>query len=131
MMSSYHFFQAVSDPTRSSSTSSTLIDHAYISNPSLLRSCNIAPPLGSSDHSCVMLNLTWTAPRLARIRRKMWSYRSADWDHANELLPNSLDSPTPESLVDVDSHWARWKSQFDIHLYTIPYNLNQEVPSLD
>ena len=112
MMSSFHFFQAVTDPTRVSSKSSSLIDHAYISNPSLLRSCTTVSPLGSSDHSCVMLDLTWTALRPTRIRRKMWSYKSADWDGANELLPKSLDSPGPESLDDVDSHWDFWKSHF-------------------
>ena len=97
-MSSFHFHQVVSDPTRNSSTSSTLIDHAYVSNPSLLRSCTTAPPLGSSDHSCITLDLTWTVPRPTRHRCMMWS---ADWERASELLP--------KSLADIDSHW---KSQF-------------------
>ena len=109
VMSSFHFYQVVTEPTRISAASRTLIDHIYVSNRSLLHSCSNAPPLGSSDHSCILVDLTWSAPRPIRIRRQ---YRSADWDQANELLPPSLDSTSAESFEDVDSHWSFWKSKF-------------------
>ena len=112
VMSSFHFYQVVTEPTRISAASRTLIDHVYVSNRLLLHSCANAPPLGSSDHSCIHVDLTWSAPRPIRIRRQMWSYRCADWDQANELLPLSLDSTSSESFEDVDSHWSLWKSQF-------------------
>ena len=112
IMSSFHFNQLVTEPTRISATSRTLIDHVYVSNRSLVHSCSNAPPLGSSDHSSILVDLTWTAPRPIKIRRQMWSYRSADWDQANDLLLQALDSSSPASFPDVDSHWSSWKSQF-------------------
>ena len=68
-------------------------------------------PLGSSDHSYITVDLTWSATRPMKIRCQMWSYRSADWDQANELLSHTFDISFPESS-DVDSIWASCKSQF-------------------
>ena len=56
-LSTFHLSQIVTEPTRISSSSS-LIDHVYISDPSLANSCQILTALGSSDHSCISLLLT-------------------------------------------------------------------------
>lgn len=41
----------------------------------------------------------------------MWSYRSGDWDQANDVLAETLPSHFPVSS-DIDSIWASWKAQF-------------------
>ena len=41
-----------------SKKSTTLIDHVYLTNPSLLSFCFTCPPLGNSDHRSILLSLT-------------------------------------------------------------------------
>lgn len=110
-MSAFHFHQVVTDPTRISPSSSTLIGHVYVSDLSFLSSCSTTPPLGSSDHSCVVVALTQTTTRPSKLCHLMWSYRTANWDLANDQLSEVLPSAFPESS-DIDSIWASWKSQF-------------------
>ena len=51
MLDSFSFEQVVTEPTHTSPLgNSSLIDLVMISNPSLLSSCTVIPPLGSSDH---------------------------------------------------------------------------------
>ena len=45
MLSSFHFTQVLSEPTRVSKKSTTLIDHVYLTNTSLLSSCSTCPHL--------------------------------------------------------------------------------------
>ena len=97
----------VSGPTRITSSSSTLIDHVYI----YFSSCSTLPPLGSSDHSCISVALTWSTTCLKRLRRQIWFYRSGDLDQANDLLAETLPSDFPVSS-DIDSIWTSWKTQF-------------------
>ena len=101
-MSAFHHHQVVTDPTRTTPFSSTLIDHVYVSDVSLLSSCLTSSPLGSSDHSCITVGLTWSASHPKRLRRLVWSYRTADWDLANDLLAETLPTNFPESL-EIDS----------------------------
>ncbi len=55
--------QLVTEPTRVTSTSSTLIDHVFASIPSLISSLIVGPPLGTSDHCSLNLLLSLAAPR--------------------------------------------------------------------
>ena len=43
----------------SPSGSKSLIDLVFMSNPSVLESCNIIPPLANSDHLGIYLKLKW------------------------------------------------------------------------
>ena len=52
--------QVVSEPTRVTDNSATLIDHVYVSDVALLESCCSAPPLASSDHRSVLVSLSWS-----------------------------------------------------------------------
>ena len=110
-LSTFHLSQIVIEPTRISSSSSSLIDHVYISDPSLANSCQILTALGSSDHSCISLLLTRDTIPPHKHCRRMWSYRAADWDRANDLLTQSLSIDLSEK-PDIDSTWTSWKAQF-------------------
>ena len=55
-LSAFHFHQVVTEPTRIS-PSSSLIDHVYISDLSLLSSCWTIPPLGYFDHHSIAVCL--------------------------------------------------------------------------
>ena len=58
--------QMVSDATRSTSSTDTVIDLAYISDPSVLTPCMIEPPLDSSNHCSLLLSLCLSVPRKVR-----------------------------------------------------------------
>ena len=106
-MLSSHFTQVISEPTRVSKKSTTLIDHVYLTDPSLLSSCSTCPPLGNSDHRSILLSLTWSKCPPQKIRRLIWNYSRADWN----TICDELDD-LPSSSDDIDSSWAAWKSHF-------------------
>ena len=101
MLSSFHFTQVVSEPTRLSKNSVSLIDHVYLTDPSLLSSCSTSPPLGTSDHRSIMLSLNRLKCPPPSIHHRIWNYSRADWDTICADLENL---PTPTE--DVDSSWA-------------------------
>ena len=61
--------QVVSDPIRSTSSTDTLTDFAYISDPSVLTPCTIEPPLDGSNHCSLILSLCLSVPR--KVRQKV------------------------------------------------------------
>ncbi|XP_064393634.1 uncharacterized protein LOC135341084 [Halichondria panicea] len=110
MLSHFHLTQVVSEPTRLTDKGSSLIDHVYISDHSLLQSCSTSPPLGSSDHQCISVVLKWSTRPIKRVKRDVWLYSRADWDSVNaELLS---DSTTTHSFTDINSALSQWKNSF-------------------
>ena len=105
-------------PTRLSKTTSTLIDHVYLSDP-LSYSLSFFSPLSSSDHCCILLSLsTLKPPRPKPSKRKIWVYQQADFETATDKLANyHLDDSLP-----IDSIWSKWSS----HFMSI---MTEEVPS--
>ena len=130
-MLAFHLHQMVSEPTRVSPSMSSLIDHVYTSDPSLVKLCSTLPPLGNSDHLCISTMFCRSTPALQRFRRKMWSYKSADWAQAHELLTSNL--PADISLEsDVDTVWTSWKTQFLAAMSTcIPSRIKKSLPWLN
>ena len=97
----------VSEPT---SSTDTLIDLAYLSDLSMLTSCTIEPPLDGSDHCSLRLCLRLSPPRKKRVRRRVWLYRQADFESANNLLQS-----TPSSIIhdnDIDNFSVKWRDLF-------------------
>ena len=98
--------QIISSPTRTMQSSTTIIDHVYISK-HLNYSHSIMSPLSSTDHSCVLLcflnrRVLSTKPRHC----KVWLYQCADFDAADDTL---IDFPfKPYSSRSVDSVWDEW-----------------------
>ena len=117
MLSSFHFTQLVNEPTRITRNCSTTIDHVYLTNPSLLSSCSICPPLASSDHRSIQLSLNWVKCPPKRVTRRIWNYSRANWDTICAYL-DALPSPTD----DVDSSWVSWKT----HLFRV---LSSHIPT--
>ena len=102
--------QVVSGPTRSTISTDTLIDLAYLSDPSMLTSCTIEPPLDGSDHNLLCLDLCLSPPRQKKVGRRVWLYKQADFESANNLLLS-----TPSNIIqdnDVDNFWVKWRDLF-------------------
>ncbi len=100
-LSAFHLHQVVTEPTRVTDSLASLIDHVYVSDPSLLLSCSTTPPLDTSDHHCILTLLKYPPRPQCRSRRSVWRYALADWDAVNNHLNNlpfSL-SHTPSILM--------------------------------
>ena len=63
--------QVVTAPTRVIPTTSTIIDHVYLSENLGLSSCNILPPLTGSDHNNVAISLQLSRPYHKATRRRI------------------------------------------------------------
>ncbi len=80
--------QIILHPTRTTSSSSTIIDHVYLSHP-LNQTHQLLPPVSSSDHCSILISLTSIFTRPSKIcKRKIWIYQSGDFDSANKILAN-------------------------------------------
>ena len=112
IVSSFNLTQLVSEPTRVSNNSSTLIDLIFVSTPAQVNSCHTISPLANSDHFGLQLYVSIMSPR-RQIKippRSVWRYANADFD----LMANRLDDTAWDDLLDddVDSSWTRWKNCF-------------------
>ena len=105
--------QVVSEPTRLSSRSSTLIDLVLLSQPPLLISCHTIPPLANSDHLGIHLKLKTRKQNsnMHAARRKVRRYTHADFSKANYLL-DELDLGQVFVLGDIDQSWINWREVF-------------------
>ena len=106
ILHSYSLTQEVQEDTHTSPQGSTsLIDLALVSETSLLTSCCVIPPLATSDHNGIQCLLKWKASnQLKSNARKVWRYRLADFDAANNLLDptdwdNTLFGDINEALI--------------------------------
>ena len=108
--SKYNLTQVVSEPTHSVGGRSSLIDHVYSSDPSLINSCCTTAPLGSSDHNSLSLSLAWTQPPVKKTRRTFWRYVAADpAANCSDLEQLSLSILKSKN---VDSFWYQWRVFF-------------------
>jgi len=105
--------QVVSEPTRLSHNSCSLIDLIYLSCPSRLISCATIPPLANSDHSGLSLTVSLRDNRRnpKRSCRKIWRYDLADYELANSMISNA-DWDALLSPNNIDTCWTNWLSKF-------------------
>ena len=77
-------------------------------------SCNTIPQLVNSDHFGLHIrfnhtpNITQDAPQ---VRRKIWRYKHANFDEANNLLMD-IDLDGIIDPNNIQSTWSNWKKSF-------------------
>ena len=99
----------INEPTRITTTSSTILDQ-FISNfPTYVRNPQILPPLSSCDHCLVTINCLFKIKQPKPYRRIMWNFKNADfalyrlrlsefnWDKCFEL--NNIDD-TSDAITE-------------------------------
>ena len=107
--------------TRSTATTSTLIDHIYLSENLSYFSCSTEFPLHAFDHSTIHLCLTKPHPPTKKvIRRKVWLYKQADFESANAILQCLSSESFPAN--DINSLLSQWH---DFYMTT----MSQSIPS--
>jgi len=66
--------------------STSTIDQAFVPDPSLVNSCNTIPPLSSSDHYGIVMELNKKPEKAAKAKGQLtWRYY-ADWNTARQLI---------------------------------------------
>lgn len=95
----------------------SLIDLIFVSQAKniLTHSCNVTPPLVSSDHKGIHLQCNWRlTPRHNCANRSkgnvVWCYYQVDWERAM-LSFDSFDWTSLQSN-DVNESWSNWCEQF-------------------
>ena len=88
VVSSFNLTQVVSEPTRVTATSSTLIDLIFVSSIIFVKSCTTIPPLANADHCGLKFvsSIGSSKNSTKAITRRVWRYSLADWDKAAEIL---------------------------------------------
>ena len=112
VMSSFNLTQIVTEPTRITSNSATLIDLIFVATPTLVKSCLTIPPLSNSDHNGLQLLVTIKSPKRSEkpTPRKIWKYALANFDSITSRLENT--DWDKIFLDDVDTCWNNWKNYF-------------------
>lgn len=87
IMNLYNLTLSNTGHTRTTDTTATTIDVMLSSTPTLTTSCEVVPPLGSSDHNGILANIkARTAQRPPQQPRQIWRYQHGNFELANELL---------------------------------------------
>ena len=117
-MSTFMLKQMVTEPTHFHSGGSSMIDLVFASKPTSIQTCTTMPPVGTSHHSSYHSSLLVTMNmRLNSLfsrkphTRRIWHYRDADFEMANDLLDNTPWASLLSS-EDVNTSWINWKSSF-------------------
>ncbi len=123
----YCLTQVVVGPTHVHHDGSTsTIDLVFVSDPSMVNSCNTIPPLSNSDHYGIVMELNRKPEKPEKSKgRLIWRYSYADWNTARELI----DTYNWDSIMsdDIELSWKQWHQQFmSIMSQTIP---NRLLPS--
>ena len=118
--------QIVSEPTRVTQSTCSIIDLVFMSSPSHLISCTTIPLLNNSDH--FDLSVFFSAgkpPQKSKVNsRRIWRYSLANF----ELACDMLDDTDWECIFtdNVKSSWENWRACFmQIMDLCIPYFFSQ------
>ena len=84
-LSLFNLHQCVQSPTRVTSTTSTLIDYIYVSNPDRLI-CTHVPVTSMSDHYLVCCTLSFQIPKAKAGKHTTVTYRSYKHSDADSFL---------------------------------------------
>ena len=112
-LTSQHGLSAIqTDPTRVTSSSATTIDLVFTTSPSATKSCETIPPIGSSDHLGILATFARNPgqPNI-QVPRRVWRYKYADYDLANDMLL-ALDPSVTIVDEDVSASCRNWNDEF-------------------
>ena len=104
--------------------------HMFITEPSLLSTCDTLPPLSNYDHQGILMELSQKPVKAERTQgQQIWRYTYADWDKACQLL-NEFNQDSILSQ-DIEKSWKLWHQQFmSIMAQAIPNNYSYEKKHL-
>ena len=114
-MLGFGFTQLIQQPTRVSKSSTAIIDHVYVS-PTPITSdtaTTLLPPLGSSDHNCILVALPLKVKlKPTKRSRKVWLYKHAVLKDINTCLQSTLPQIPDKGSVNIDDAWQEFYSAY-------------------
>ncbi len=113
VMSAFGLSQVVASATRMNANTSTLLDHVYVSEPSMVVSCKVHPPLQGSDHNSVLVNFSFEITRSPPVTtRRVWLHKRADFEAINDDLSTALPVVDELTISDIDGAWNVFQHLF-------------------
>lgn len=111
----------ISEPTRTTALSSTILDQIICSCPDRVKSTRVDPPVSSNDHCTVSATFNFKLNEYKAYDRYVWIYKDADF-HAFRVALLDHDWSECFSNMDPNSIYTKWKDQFlDLAKSYIPY----------
>ena len=114
LCNSFSFTQVVDSPTHiSHGAHPSLIDLVFVSDTSCFSHCHTIPQLANSDHYGITIYMSGKgkANHSKSVRRKVWQYKHADFDKANDLLMDIQPNDVLD-YSDIERSWHNWKQVF-------------------
>ena len=111
ILNSFGYSQLIKDPTRTTSTTSTIIDHVMTNRPEII-TCSGVIPCGISDHDALYLIRNVRAPKL-KVPPKFTNVRNYKQFNIKDFQSDLKAIPMEHiKLVskDVNEMWLRWKT---------------------
>ena len=78
LLTSFLFTQLVTEPTRITETSATVLDLVFVSIPDKVQKCSVLP--GISDHELVLTDIQVRLKHVEKPKRKIYLYNKGDFD---------------------------------------------------
>ena len=113
ILNSFGYSQLIKDPTRTTSTTSTIIDHIMTNRPEII-TCSGVIPCGISDRDALFLIRNIRAPKL-KVPPKVINVRNYKRFNIKDFQSDLKAIPMEHiKLVskDVNEMWLRWKTFF-------------------
>lgn len=102
----------VTEPTRITPTSSTVLDQIICSCYNMLKSVCVHPPVSSNDHCTVSAVFNFKVKREQAYERYVWAYNDGDYVAFRYALLNCDWSDCFDKDTNIDSIYDKWKKQF-------------------
>ena len=110
----------VTEPTRITNTTSTILDQILTNAPSFLTKIEVTPPVSTNDHCTVGAHFNFKVEKEKAYKRHVWLFKNANFDQFREALSNTNFEDCFE-IDDVDKTCDQWSEKFlNVAKATIP-----------
>ncbi|XP_021366929.1 uncharacterized protein LOC110459148 [Mizuhopecten yessoensis] len=100
LLDEFSLSQIQDTPTREGN----ILDLYITNNTTLVKNCQVIP--GISDHHSVVVDADIKPHYIINKRRKIFSYKKADWNSLEEHLSRVSDSVVNSTTTDIDTLWT-------------------------
>lgn len=108
-LTNFNLEQMVKTPTRDKN----ILDLFLTNNPSVVHNIQTLPSLGSSDHDIVHHELNIKRGRPLQVKRKIRSYKNADWANFKNDLDQFSVKFIQQNHTDPNTSWNCFKDEFN------------------
>ena len=108
--------QIVTKPTRGGN----ILDFAFVADHSQVLSCFTIPPLGSSDHKIIKIEMKLPVRRISSEPRKIYLYSKGNYEAMNSY---SQDTEWESLLLvtNIEENWKMFKERYHKASFTKPW----------